>query len=413
VNDMAVSPAGQLDLISEEGWVIGWVWYPHEPERRAEVEILADDVVIGSTLGCLYRDDVAAAGLGDGRYGFSFALPYQVLASQRPCTIRVRDKETKRELPKPVVFSQPALRDAAARLDVINQDVQLLTAAMTRFRAREAADNRATAALFRTVADFFAQLADVTLEGASPRSLRTLRSAVTETTRDYKPLDFAPAATPALSVCYLAGAEMPAMYRSLAALQPSFAAAEAELLILDCDDSSDAPLLPLLAGNARYMRRTGSVSPVARYNELTGAARGNILLFLSSSTEILGPWLTELAPIFEDHQLGVLALRIVGPDGVVEHAGAMFDEGVWRVRDGHSTDDLTASTTVDTASPYAFAVRRDIWRELGGFEESCATAEIALAEFCRRAAASGKRVSYESGLVVMSPDGLVVKKPSL
>ena len=124
---MALVATGQLDLLSEEGWAIGWAWYPEVPERRVEVEILADNIVVGSTFCHLYREDVAAAGVGDGRYGFSFALPYQILASPRPCTVSVRDKETKQELPKPVVFSQPAMRDAAARLDLLNQDVRLLT----------------------------------------------------------------------------------------------------------------------------------------------------------------------------------------------------------------------------------------------------------------------------------------------
>ncbi len=401
MSTMALVAAGQLDLLSEEGWAIGWAWYPEAPERRVEVEILADNIVVGSTFCHLYREDVAAAGVGDGWYGFSFALPYQILTSPRPCRVSVRDRETKLELPKPVVFSQPAARDAAARLDLLNQDVRLLTATMARLRVKEDADNRATAALFQTVADFFAQLADVTLAGASPRNLRTLRDAVAETTREYGQLDFTPAAVPALSVCFVASAEMPAMYRSLTALQPSFAAAEAELLILDCDDSCDAPLLPLLAGNARYMRHIGGAGPVTGYNELARAARGKVLLFLSSQAELSGPWLTEVVSQFADPQLGVLALCAVGPDGIVEHAGAMLEDGVLRVRSAHDEDDLMAPARVDAAGPGAFAVRREIWQGLDGFHKDFATVEAALANFCQRSAEMGLQVLYEPGLQVM------------
>lgn len=396
-------PAGQIDLISDEGWVIGWAWYPEEHERQVEIEILADNKVIGTTFAYLYREDVASAGFGTGRYGFSFALPYQVLSSPRPTAISARDKETKNELYNPMLFSQPAFQDARARMDILSQDVRLLTAAMARSDTKAVANTRAAAELFKTVADFFTQLADVTLAGASPRSLRTLRDAVTETARDYRPLDFAPAAAPALSICFLANAEMPVMYRALAALHPGFAGAEAELLILDGDASADAPLLPLLASDARYLRRAHGARPAARYGEMVRAARGGIVLFLSAEAELLGPWLNELRFTFSDPQVAVAAVRAVGPDGIVEHAGAMLRDGVLQIRGPHSAEDLSLPTTVDAAGPFAFALRRETWEALNGFDGQFETVEAALADYCQRATRLGHDVLYQPRLEVMLP----------
>lgn len=402
MNELNLLVAGQLDLISEDGWVIGWAWYPQVPERHVEIEILADDSIIGSTVAYQYREDVATAGCGDGTYGFSFALPYQILSSPRPCTISARDQASGVMLPKPVTFSRPALQDANERLHVLNQDLQLLTASLERLQAKETADNKATAALFQTVADFFSQLADVALTGTSPRGLRTLRNAITEITCDYHPLDFTPSAAPDVSVCFIASAEMPTMYRSLAALHRGFAGASAELLILDANDSCDAPLLPLVAGHARYMRLPSGTGPVAQLNELAQATRGQMLLYLSSQVELLGGWLDQVISSFDDLQADVLALRVIGADGIVEHAGALLEDGVLWVRGGHGMDeDLAVSALVDAAGPHVFAIRRQSWKTLGGFDDQFGTVNAALADFCRCARLAGGRVVYQPSLEAM------------
>jgi hypothetical protein len=394
MNDMQLTPIGRLDLISDEGWVVGWAWYPDAPERRVEVDVLADGDVIGTMTANLHREDVKAAGCGDGCYGFSIALPYQVLSSSRPTAIVVHDRASGAALTKPVIFSQPALREASTQLDALTQDVKLLSASLVRLQAKEAADNHATAALFRTVADFFSQLADVTLAGGSPRTLRTLHNAVAETTREYRQLDFTPAASPAVSVCFVAGSDMEAMYASLASVQHGFADARAEMLILDPDDSADAPLLPLLASNARYMRLARDAAPASCLNALAQAAQGEILCFVTSPVVLSRPWLTELATAFTDPKLAVLAVRLVGADGVVEHAGAWFDRGMLRARDTRSDIDPTVPATVEAAGGQIFVVRRESWRALGGFDVSFATMEATVAAFCLRAGHAGMALLY-------------------
>ncbi|WP_298285544.1 hypothetical protein [Acidocella sp.] len=393
MNDMQPPPAGQLDLISDEGWVIGWAWYPGAPERRVDVEILADDVVVGTMTAGLHREDVAAAGFGDGAYGFSVALPHHVLSSPRPSIISLRDRVSGLSLAKPVVFSQPALREASAQLDALNQDVRLLSASLARLQTKEAADGHATAALFRTVADFFSQLAEVTLAGASPRTLRTLREAVTETTNTYLPLDFSPAETPEISICFLAQAGMEAMYATLAALQPGFAAAKAELLILDPDDSADAPLLPLLAGNARYLRRPAALAPATWLNNLAQAAHGTLLYFITEPVAPVPSSLPSLASSFATAQAGILTPRVMATDGIVEHAGASFTDGLLRPCAAQTADDLAAA--VDVAAPQSFVVKREIWQALDGFDTRFETLTAAVAAFCLHAASYGLQTIYQ------------------
>lgn len=395
MNDKHLLPVGQLDLISDEGWVVGWAWYPEAQERRVDVEVLADGEVIGVMAASLHREDVAAAGFGDGAYGFSVALPHHVLSNPRPTIISLRDRLSGAHFSKPVVFSQPALREAGAHLDLLNQDVQLLSATLARLQAKEAADNHATAALFRTVADFFSQLADVTMTGASPRTLRTLRESVAETTRTYPQLDFSPAEAPEISICFLAQADMDAMYATLAALLPGFAAAKAELLILDPADNADAPLLPLLAGNARYMRRPATTAPAGWLNDLAQFAHGAILCFITAPVAPIGPWLPELAAALAASGGDILTPCIIAADGVVEHAGALFTDGVLHVRESRTPGDLAVATAVDVAAAHSFIIRRENWQALGGFDRSFETLAGAVAAFCLQSGRSGLKTMYQ------------------
>lgn len=403
MNDMKFTPVGRLDLISDEGWVVGWAWCPEAPEHRVIIEVLADDTVIGSAVANLYREDVSAAGFGDGFYGFSVALPYQVLSRKRPSVISVRDQVSGETFPKQVVFSQPALQEVGESLQLLDRDVRLLEAELAHRQKQEIAERKATTELFETVANFFSQLAETALAGTSPRNLRTLRQAVHETVTAYQPLDFIPAVPPVLSFCFMAEGAIGEMYESLAALAPGFADAQAELLILDVSDSADAPLLPLLAANARYMRHPAGDKPAKGFNRLTSVAHGEILYFLTMPAKLSSPQLALLTTAFAEVQLGVLAPRILGVDGVVDHAGAMFKAGELSVRDARGTDDITQSALVDTAGPWAFIVRRSCWEMLNGFDERFETPSGMVADFCMRARTAGWRVLYEPSVSVTLP----------
>lgn len=87
---------GSLDLISDEGIVYGWAWDQEKPSERVEVEFLIDGVSAGTTVVGHYREDLLTAGIGDGYYGFSWPLPYDVLAQPRDVTLsaRIKNNET-------------------------------------------------------------------------------------------------------------------------------------------------------------------------------------------------------------------------------------------------------------------------------------------------------------------------------
>ncbi len=71
------------------GIVQGWAYAPDEPQRRLTVEILARGRLVAATVADLPREDLAQAGIGDGRHGFLVDLSRVLRRGPHPITVRV------------------------------------------------------------------------------------------------------------------------------------------------------------------------------------------------------------------------------------------------------------------------------------------------------------------------------------
>ena len=65
---------GHIDVV-RDGQVLGWAQDGSRPRRRLVVEIYAGGVLLGTVRANRFRQDLVAAGIGDGKAAFSFALP--------------------------------------------------------------------------------------------------------------------------------------------------------------------------------------------------------------------------------------------------------------------------------------------------------------------------------------------------
>ena len=121
-----VQAVGMLENVSDDGWVKGWAWYPGEPGRRVELEILADGVVVGAALAATQRSDLLSAGIGDGNCSFSFGLPPEVLRRPRGALVSIREKATGLTIAEPRLFQRREIQDALAKLADLESDARLL-----------------------------------------------------------------------------------------------------------------------------------------------------------------------------------------------------------------------------------------------------------------------------------------------
>jgi glycosyltransferase involved in cell wall biosynthesis len=55
--------------------VVGWIAKPDQPDHRCVVVLKAGEQIVARQVASEFRDDLAAQGLGDGRYGFKLCIP--------------------------------------------------------------------------------------------------------------------------------------------------------------------------------------------------------------------------------------------------------------------------------------------------------------------------------------------------
>jgi GT2 family glycosyltransferase/glycosyltransferase involved in cell wall biosynthesis len=94
---LASDPAADAVAVHIDSWkdgiLTGWGWLPSMPEVRLSAEILLDGVCVAVVAMDSFRQDLLDAGVGDGRYSFTFELPIAALSGEVYCSMDVRVRE--------------------------------------------------------------------------------------------------------------------------------------------------------------------------------------------------------------------------------------------------------------------------------------------------------------------------------
>ncbi len=304
---------GWLEMVSENGVVKGWAWYPDHPAERVELEILVDGHVADTVLAAQLRQDVLDAGFGDGKYGFSWPLPFALLVQPHTMTITMRNKESGHVLGEPLSFRQIFANDAIRRIGELEADIRLLNASLTTLGAARARDQDDAAILFKTVGEFFTALA---ASGPASREMRLLRPAIAEITTSLVPFALRPSLAPALTIFIEVGGPVADLHATLQNLAAQLLAHESEIILLDGDPLAppcdDAALLPLIIQNLRYLRLPAG-PPAARINRAMQLATGALAMFIGPGVKPDPLCIDTLASLLSAPSIAAVAAKITGP----------------------------------------------------------------------------------------------------
>jgi hypothetical protein len=105
---------GALDLVNSQV-VAGWAWDQNHPDHTIQVDVFDGNKKIANIPADLFRQDLAAAKKGTGKYGFSFDIP-DSLKDGKPHTIRVTIAESNVDLegsPKEIALNPSESPDSA------------------------------------------------------------------------------------------------------------------------------------------------------------------------------------------------------------------------------------------------------------------------------------------------------------
>jgi GT2 family glycosyltransferase len=158
---------------------------------------------------------------------------------------------------------------------------------------------------------------------------------------------------------------------------PSLMASRGEFEVLIADNGSRDGSLEYLSSHYPTIRAFAlgkNLGFCAANNRAAQTARGEFLVFLNPDTEVDPDWLLHLLKPFEDPAVGLTTAKILlmsHPDRIntcgndVHLSGLTLCRGMGRKRECFSISDDVAAV-----SGAAFAIRRNLFHQLGGFDEN-------------------------------------------
>jgi GT2 family glycosyltransferase/glycosyltransferase involved in cell wall biosynthesis len=190
-------------------------------------------------------------------------------------------------------------------------------------------------------------------------------------------------------------------------------AAQAPFEVIVVDDASPDDSAATLAriDGLQLIRNASNVGFVGSCNAGAAAARGAFLLFLNNDTQVTSGWLDALLCCFADHaDCGIAGSKLVYPDGRLQEAGALVfaDGSCWTT--GRFEPRQAAAfrwrREVDYVSGASLLIRREVFRQVGGFDARYAPAYYEDADLAFAVRRLGLRTYYEPASTVIHCEGI-------
>ncbi|MGH4017965.1 MAG: glycosyltransferase [Pseudonocardiaceae bacterium] len=184
-----------------------------------------------------------------------------------------------------------------------------------------------------------------------------------------------------------------------------------EVIVVD-DASPDRTADEVSASpGVRLVRTDRNVGFVGASNLGAGQARGEYLLFLNNDTEVHPGWLDELvATADSDDRIGLIGAKLVYPDGRLQECGGIvWSDGTgWNYgRNGDpDSPEFQALRDVDYCSGAAILVRRDVFEQVGGFDDRYAPAYYEDTDLAFAVRSTGHRTVVQPRAIVTHHEGV-------
>lgn len=184
-----------------------------------------------------------------------------------------------------------------------------------------------------------------------------------------------------------------------------------EILIADdCSNDLTVDIEQVISG-LRVIRNAENLRFLRNCNNAAKYAKGKYILFLNNDTQVQENWLAPLIELIErDRTMGMVGSKLVYPDGRLQEAGGILwkDGSAWNYGNRSDPDlpEYNYVKEVDYISGAAIMIRRELWEEIGGFDERFAPAYYEDTDLAFEVRKHGYKVMYQPLSVVVHFEGV-------
>jgi len=185
--------------------------------------------------------------------------------------------------------------------------------------------------------------------------------------------------------------------------------AEIELVLVDNASPDDtADLLDAWEDRATVVRNRTNLNFSGGCNAGARVATGDVLVFLNNDMEFVPGAIEAVADTAAQDGVGAAGARLLFPDGTIQHAGVIWVASAQgppmpQHLFHHEAGDLppaTACLDLDAVTGACLAIRRELFLELGGFDEAYVNG-LEDIDLCLRVRSRGLRVLYRGDVCLV------------
>jgi GT2 family glycosyltransferase len=184
-----------------------------------------------------------------------------------------------------------------------------------------------------------------------------------------------------------------------------------EIIVADDHSPDDLSLLTEKFENLRLIRQTENLGFLRNCNAATRHAKGKYIVFLNNDTRVTENWAIELLNVFNRFpKAGIVGSMLLYPDGKLQEAGGVIWQNGSAINYGHRDNagkpEYNYVKQVDYVSGASLMIRRDLWEDIGGFDERYIPAYCEDSDLCFEVREKGYEVWYQPFSRVIHYEGV-------
>ncbi len=233
----------------------------------------------------------------------------------------------------------------------------------------------------------------------------------TENGKEDMPLSFEKCTEPLVSIMIPVYNQFAYTYHCLMHIKKYGGDIAYEIIVGDDCSSDKTEELEKAVKGIRVIHHERNYQFLMNCNRISKKARGKYLVFLNNDTQVQKGWLEALVNLMEEDQvIGLAGSKFIYPTGLVQEAGGIVWKDASVLQFGNNRqpgeEELNIRREADYISGASIMIRKELWDEIGGFDERFVPAYYEDVDLAFQVRERGYKVVYQPESEVVHFEGV-------